>query len=37
METLILSVLFIVIVAFCYSLWDFAVKEEKKGINHLNK
>ena len=35
METLILSILFIVIVAFCYSLWDFAIKEEKKEINNL--
>lgn len=35
METLILSVVFVVIIAFCYSLWKIAVKEERKEISKL--
>jgi hypothetical protein len=35
METLILSGVFAVIIAFCYSLWKIAVKEEKKEISKL--
>jgi len=35
METMILSIVFIVIVLFCYSLWKLAVKEEKKEISKL--
>jgi hypothetical protein len=35
MESIILSIIFVVIVAFCYSLWKLAVKEEKKEINSL--
>jgi hypothetical protein len=30
MEAMVLSVLFIVIVAFLYSLWSIDIKEEKK-------
>jgi regulatory protein YycH of two-component signal transduction system YycFG len=35
METIILTVLFVVIIAFCYSLWKAAVNEEKKEIKKL--
>jgi hypothetical protein len=35
MEELVLSILFIVITAFCYSLWKTAIKEEKKEIKDL--
>jgi hypothetical protein len=35
METVLLSVVFVVIVAFCYSLWKAAIKEEKKEIGNL--
>jgi hypothetical protein len=35
MESIILSIIFVVIVAFCYTLWKLAVKEEKKEISNL--
>lgn len=35
METIVLAIVFIVIVVFCYSLWKVAVKEEKKDISKL--
>jgi len=35
METIVLSIMFVVIVAFCYTLWKSAVKEEKKEISNL--
>ena len=35
MEVLVLSVLFIVIAAFCYSLWKNAINVEKKEINNF--
>jgi hypothetical protein len=35
METLVLSVVFVIIITFCYSLWKIAVREEKKEISKL--
>ena len=35
METIVLSIMFIIIVAFCYTLWKSAVSEEKKEMNRL--
>jgi hypothetical protein len=35
MEIIILSVVFIAIVIFCYTLWELAIREEKKEINQL--
>lgn len=35
METVVLSIMFVVIVAFCYTLWKSAVNEEKKEISKL--
>jgi hypothetical protein len=35
MEVLVLAILFIVIVAFLYSLWNVEIKEEKKEIKDL--
>lgn len=35
METVVLSILFVVIVGFCYLLWKSAVNEEKKEISKL--
>lgn len=35
METIILSIVFVVIVAFCYTLWKSALNEEKKEVGKL--
>ena len=35
METIFLSILFVVILAFCYVLWKSAVNEERKEIGKL--
>ena len=35
MEMIILSIVFVVIFGFCYSLWKLAVNEEKKEIKKL--
>ena len=35
MEVFVLAILFIVIVAFLYSLWNVEIKEEKKEIDNL--
>jgi len=35
METIVLSIVFVVIIGFCYSLWKAAVNEEKKEIKNL--
>jgi heme/copper-type cytochrome/quinol oxidase subunit 2 len=35
METVILFIVFVVIIAFCYSLWKLAVNEEKKEISNM--
>jgi xanthosine utilization system XapX-like protein len=35
METIVLSIVFAVIIGFCYSLWKVAVNEEKKEIKKL--
>jgi heme/copper-type cytochrome/quinol oxidase subunit 2 len=35
METVLLSIVFVVIVAFCYSLWKAVINEEKKETGKL--
>jgi len=35
MEIIVLSILFLVIVGFCYTLWKTTLKEEKKEISNL--
>jgi len=35
METIVLSIVFVVIISFCYSLWKAAVNEEKKEVKKL--
>jgi hypothetical protein len=35
METLVLSIVFVMIIAFCYTLWKSAINEEKKEVNNL--
>jgi hypothetical protein len=35
METIILSIMFVVILVFCYVLWKSAVNEEKKEVSKL--
>ena len=35
METILLSIVFVVIVAFCYLLWKEEINEEKKEIGKL--
>jgi hypothetical protein len=35
MEMIILAVVFVLIISFCYSLWKLAVNEEKKEIKKI--
>lgn len=35
MEVIVLSIMFVVIVAFCYTLWKSAINEERKEVKRL--